>query len=121
MSKDLRSGNDRALIIGCRNPLPNHESNRPMTNADPSRISVAALTNAFLGTLIVLICGDALAGAFVYIALDSIVPPGEPMIWLEGGVLFLSLIPAIWVFRAALASERTMLDPPAEKDPARDD
>lgn len=68
------------------------------------------LASALLAVLIIMICGDALAGAFVLAMLQFAHAGKAVVLWSEGALILLSLVPAVWLFRQALAAERSMAD-----------
>lgn len=74
------------------------------------RPTFSMIVNAALAVLIIMICADAMAVAFVLAMLDFAGAGRSAILWSEGMLLLLSLIPAAWLFRRALRAERRLAD-----------
>ncbi len=78
-----------------------------------SRLTFVMILTAFSGVLLAMICADATVGALLWAMLEIAGVARAAIGWTEGVLLLLSLIPAVWLFRQALISEREMAGGPA--------
>jgi hypothetical protein len=78
------------------------------------RTTVVMILTALFGVLIAMIVGDALIGALVLAMLEFAGVTGPAVNWTEGVLAVASVIPAYFLFRHALANERSMWAPPSD-------
>ncbi len=86
------------------------ESGEAATPGPRARVTLLMIVTALAGVTLAMICADATIGALVWAMLEMAGIGQAAIGWTEVALLVLSLVPAAWLFREALISEREMAD-----------